>query len=74
MKDAAGGKVDVACGFDAGETLVVSEVKAGFLSVVGDVTFAVLIGVERSRVEVDIGVELLDGNVETASLKQFADW
>ena len=53
-----------------GETLVVSEVEVGFGAVLRHVTLAVLVGVERPGVDVDVGVELLDGHRITARLQQ----
>ena len=69
LVDAPGGHVIVLRGRDVEEALVVTEVEVGFGAVVGDVAFAVLIGVERPRVDVEIRVELLDGHAETACLK-----
>ena len=40
-----------------------SEVKVRFMTVNSDVTFTMLVWVERTRVDVDVGVELLDSNV-----------
>jgi len=53
-----------------GETLVVSEIEVGFGAVLRHVTLAVLVGVERPGVDVDVGVELLDGHRITARLQQ----
>ena len=55
---------------DIGEPLVVAEVEIGLLTVDGYVAFAVFVGVESARVDVDIRVELLDGDAVAASLKQ----
>ena len=62
-----------ACGADAREAFVVTQVEIGFHPVHGDVTFAVLVWIERSRVNVDVGVELLDGNGVAAGLEQLSD-
>ena len=53
-----------------GETLVVSQIEVGFGSVLGDVALAVFVGIERSRVHVDVRVEFLDGYRITACLQQ----
>ena len=71
--DAPCGDTVVACGLDAGETFVMPQVEVGFHSVGSDVAFAVLVGVECARVDVDVGVELLDGNPIASCLKQFAE-
>ena len=55
---------------DIGEPLVVAEVEVSLLTVDGDVAFAVFVGVESARVDVDIRVELLDGDAVAASLQQ----
>ena len=73
LVDASRGDIVVARGLYAGEALVVSEVKVGLLSVVGDITFAVLVGVERTGVDVDVGVELLNGYVITAGLEELSE-
>ena len=73
LVDAARGEIVVARGLDAREALVVAEVEVRFLSVVRHVAFAVLIGVERTGVDIDVRVEFLDRNVVAARLEQFAD-
>ena len=52
------------------EALVVSQIEVGLGSILGNVALAVLIGVERSGVNVDIRVEFLDRDRITAGLKQ----
>ena len=61
------------CGLDTGETLVVTEVKVGLHAVNRDVAFAVLVRIERARVDIDVWVKLLDGNLIASRLQQFAD-
>ena len=56
-----------------GEALVVAQVEVGFGSVLRDVAFAVLVGVERAGVDVDVGIELLDGHRVAAGLQQPGD-
>ena len=73
LVDAAGGHIVVTGGLDTREAFVVAKVKVGFLTIVCHVAFAVLVGVERARVNVDVGVELLDGDIVTTCLKKFAD-
>ncbi len=36
-----------------------SEVQVGFVPIIGDIAFAVLVGIEGAWVNVDVGVELL---------------
>src|SRR6185503_3589258 len=60
--DLAGGPVVVARGDGVGEALVVPEIEIGLGAVVGDVDLAVLVGAHRARVDVDVGVELLQGD------------
>ena len=74
------GFVDSSCGervglggFDVGESLVVSQVEIGFHSVYGDITFTVFVGIECSGVDVDIGIELLNGDIVTPCLQELAD-
>ena len=54
----------------AREALVVAEVEVGFRAVVEHVDFAVLVGTHRSRVDVQIRVELLDAHFQSAQLEQ----
>jgi hypothetical protein len=57
-------------GLYVGKTLVVSKVKVCFVSINGYIAFAVFIGIECARVDVDIRVKFLDCDTLTASLKQ----
>ena len=70
--DTSGGDIVGLVGFDIKETLVVPEVEVGLMPVHGDEALAVLVGVERARVHVDIRIELLVGDTETACLQEFA--
>ena len=69
----ARGKVVVARGFYAGESFVVSEVKVGFLSVCGYVALTVLVGIQSTRIHIDVWVKLLDSYVISACLQEFAN-
>jgi hypothetical protein len=64
--DRAGGDVGAARGVDVGEALVVAEVEVGLRTVFGDEHLAVLERAHRARVDVDVGVELLDRHPESA--------
>ena len=70
--DAPGGDVVAAPRRDAGEALVMAEVEVGLGAVVGDVDLAVLIGAHRPRIDVDVGVELAQPDLEAAGLQQRA--
>ena len=56
-----------------GEPLVVAEVEVGLAAVVGDVDFAVLIRAHRARIDVDVGVELLQRDLVAVAFEQGAD-
>ena len=68
--DGAGGDVGVAGEALVDEPLVVAQVEVGLGAVVGDEHLAVLEGAHGARVDVEIGVELLDGHLEPAALEQ----
>ncbi len=55
---------------DVGETLVVPQVQVGLVTVDGDIALAVLIGVERAWINVDVGVKLLNCHIEASREKQ----
>jgi hypothetical protein len=57
----------------AGEALVVAEVEVRLRAVVEHVNLAVLIRAHRARVDVQVGVELLDAHGEPARLEQRAE-
>ena len=68
------GEVDAACGRirrlgkrSVGKALVMPQVEIGFRSVVGDENFTVLVGIHRSRIDVQVRVEfLIDDFVSSA--------
>ena len=71
--DASGGVV-VLLGHDGiGETLVVTHVEVGLGPVVGDVDLAVLERVHRPGIDIDIGIELLEGNGKPPAFEQRPD-
>ncbi len=57
--DPARGDVGGARGVGVGEALVVAEVEIGLGAILGDEHLTVLVGGHRARVDVDVGVELL---------------
>ena len=59
--------------FDAEKTLVVTEVKVCHVSINRHVALAMLMGVQCTRVNVDVRVELLDGYVVATCLQQLSD-
>ena len=61
-----GGEIRVFVKILVDETLVVAEVEIGLRAVFRDINFAVLIGTHGTRINVDIGVELLRRNLESA--------
>ena len=74
------GVVDFSCsdvvrlgGVDPEESLVVSQVKVGLGTVFSDITLAVLVWVERTRINIDIRVEFLDGYLQTPCLKKLCE-
>ena len=55
------------------ESLVVAEVEVRLGPVVGDEDLAVLVGGHGPRIDVEVGVELLEGDGEGATLEDGAD-
>ena len=68
----AGGDVGPAVQVLVGEALVVAEVEVGLGAVIEHEHLAVLERVHRTRVDVDVRVELLVGHVEAAGLEETA--
>ena len=64
----AGGEVGVLVQILVDEALIVAEVEIGLRAVLGDVDLAVLIGAHGAGVHVDVGVELLSGDLQAARL------
>ena len=73
LVDLAGGEVVVAGHRAGGEALVVAEVEIGLGAVIGDVDLTVLVGAHGARVNVDVGVELLELDPVAATLEEAAD-
>ena len=70
LVDRAGRGVGVARQALVDEALVVAEVEVGLTAVVGDEHLAVLERVHRARIDVDVGVELLEGDPQATELEQ----
>ena len=62
LVDASRGHIVGSGGLDVGEALVVPQVQVSLMAIDGDVALAVLVGVQRARVDVDVGVKLLAGD------------
>ncbi|GBE21977.1 hypothetical protein BMS3Bbin01_01331 [bacterium BMS3Bbin01] len=54
----------------AGETFVVSEVEVGLAPIVGDEHLSVLEGVHRSRIDVDVRIQLLVDDAQTPCFEE----
>ena len=56
---------------DAEETFVVAQIEVGLGAIFRDITFTMFIRIQRSGIDVDVGVEFLDGDAESAGLQKF---
>ena len=54
------------------ESFIVAQVQVCFGTVVGDEYFAVLVGAHGARVDIDVGIEFLDGNLVSSVLQKSA--
>lgn len=50
-----------------------TEVEVRFRAIVGDEDFAVLVRAHRARVDIDIGIELFDGNFVAAAFEKASE-
>src|SRR4029077_17984319 len=73
LVDTSGGPVIVAGEFGVSEALVVPEGEVSFGAVVGDEDFAVLEGRHGAGVDVEVGVELHQVDLEAAAFEEAAD-
>ena len=71
--DAAGGDAVAAPRGDADIALVMAEIEIGLGAVIGDEDLAVLIGAHRAGIDIEIGVELAQPDLEAARLQQRAE-
>ena len=61
----------VVLGEDAtGETFVVAEIEVGFGAIIQDIDLAVLVRRHRARVDIEVGVELLEHDLEAAAFQK----
>ena len=68
-----GGNAVVTRGMNIRKSLIMTKIQVSLKPIIRYVTLAMLIRIERARVDIDIGVEFLNGNAVTARLKQAAD-
>jgi len=68
--DLAGSKVAEVAQAYVDETLIMPEIQIGFSAVIEHVHLAVLIGGHGPRIHIDIRVELLNGNLESAGFEE----
>ena len=55
------------------EPLIMTEVEIGLGAVLGDIDLAVLVRTHRAGIDVDIGVELLGGDLQPARFQKSAE-
>ena len=68
-----GGDVGRAGEVDVDEAFVVTEVEVGLAAILGDEDLAVLIGGHGAGVDVEVGVQLLDGDVDVVAFEDSAN-
>ena len=73
LEDTSCGKRIGPCGPDPGKPLIMTEIQVGFSAIDGNVALAVLVRVERARIDVDVRVELLYGHAVAPCLKELAN-
>ena len=73
LVDTACSDAVVACCLNARETLIVTEVEVCLHTVGCHVTLAMFIRIQRSRVNVNIRIKLLNGDAVASRLQQFTD-
>ena len=71
--DLTGGNVVVACQVLINETLIMTKVKVGLGAIIRDVDLAVLVRAHRPRIDVDVRVELLNGDTKPTVLENSAN-
>ena len=63
----------VSCCMYARKSFVVSQVQIGLETILRHVALAVLVRIQRTWVDVDVGVEFLDGYLVATCLQQFSN-
>ena len=71
--NAAGGDVVGLRGTHVQETLVVPQVEVGFSTVFGHVALPVFIRVEGARIDIDVGIQFLDGHSVATTLQELGE-
>ena len=61
------------CGLNVCEPLIVSEVKVCFHTVHSHIAFSMLVWVQRARINIDVRVKLLDGDIVASCLKKLTN-
>ncbi len=69
----SGGQVGIFVQILVDKTLVVTEIEVGLGAVIGDINLAVLKRAHRARIDVDVRIELLSGDLQPAALEQPAE-
>ena len=69
----AAGQIVVAREDAIGEALVVAEIEIGFRAIIQHIDFAVLERVHRSGIDVQIGIEFLEHDPQSAQLQKSAE-
>ena len=72
LVDLARGHVGLLGEEDVGETLIMADVQVGLGPILGHVDLAVLEGVHGPRIDVDVGIQLLLKNADSAASQQSA--
>ena len=63
LVDPAGGHVGIPGQVDVNEPFVMAQIQVRFRPVIGDEYFPVLVRAHGTRIDVDVGIELLDGHL-----------
>jgi hypothetical protein len=67
----AGGHIVGLAGSDIEEALVMTQIQIRLCPVLRYITFSMFVRIQCSRIHIDIGVKLLDSDLESSGLKQF---
>ena len=73
MVNTAGGVVVLACQSQGGIPLIVAQIEVGFRPVLRDVDLSVLVRIHGARIDVDVGIELEERDLQPAAFQQIAD-
>ena len=71
--DLAAGQIVVARENAIGEALVMAEIEIGLRAIIEHIDFAVLERIHRARIDVEIGIELLEDDAQSAQLEKRAE-